>query len=74
MIYDIINLRPAGGTSRTRIARGGVIFTPPPGISGTKGRRGTREAAIESSPQDDSIQFLKFSWKGHVQGQGQVKG
>ena len=72
MIYDIIILRPAGVTSRTRIA-GGVIFTPP-GISGTKGRRGTREAAIESSPQDDSIQFLKFSWKGHVQGQGQVKG
>ena len=45
--------RPAGVASRTRIA-GGVIFTPPPVICGTKGRRGTREAAIESSRQDDS--------------------
>ena len=42
--------------------------------SGTKDRRGTREAAIESSRQDDSNQYLKFSSKDHVQGQGQVKG
>ena len=36
----MLNPRPAGVASRTRIA-GGVIFAPPD-ISGTKGRRRTR--------------------------------
>ena len=33
---------------------------PPPVIPRTKGRRGTGEAAIESSYQDDSTQYLRF--------------
>ena len=33
----------------------------PPVSSGTKDRRETREAAIESSRQDDSNQYLIFS-------------
>ena len=68
-----LNPRPAGVASRTRIAGGGGnIYLPV--ISGTKGRRGTREEAIKSSCQDDYYQYLTFSLKGHVQGQGQVKG
>ena len=54
-----VNPRPAGVASRTRIAGGGGGNIYPPVISRTKGCRGTREAAIESSYQDDSDQCLK---------------
>ena len=54
----VFNPRPAGVASRIRIT-GGIFTPPPPVISGTKGLRGTREAAIESSRQDDSNQYLQ---------------
>ena len=53
------------GSPVEHVSRGGVYL--PPVISRTKGRRGTCEAAIESSYQDDSNQYLQFYLKGHVQ-------
>ena len=50
---------PPGSPTEHASPGGGVIF--PPVSSGTKDRRGTREAVIESSRQDDSNQYLKFS-------------
>ena len=58
---SMVNPRPAGVVSRIRIAGEYLSPPPPPVVSGIKGRRGTREAAIESSYQDDSNQYLKIS-------------
>ena len=67
-----VHRTPAEVVSRTRIAGEGVPnIYPSPVISRTRGRRGTRGATIESSYQDNSNRYLKFSLKGHVQGQGQ---
>ena len=53
---SIVTRAPPGSPAEHASPGGGVIFTPTPPhpvISGAKGRRGTREAAIESSRQDD---------------------
>ena len=50
--------RPAGVTTEQAP---GEIFTPSPVISRTNLRRGTREAAIESSYHDDYNPYFNFS-------------
>ena len=59
--------RAALGYPAERAALGVNI---PPANSGTNGWRGTSQAEIESSQREDSYEFLKFSLKGHVWGQG----
>ena len=62
-------MRPPGGRRLTRAPLGspaeraplGGKFYPPPRISRTMRRSGTREAANESSQQNDPNQDLKFS-------------
>ena len=61
--------------SRTPLTGGGRITPPPPQAnSQTNDRSETGEAALERSRQDGSKTLLKFLLKGHVSGQGQVKG
>ena len=50
-------------------------FSPPPlANSRTNGRSETGEAALERAPRDGSKGLLKLKIRGHVSGQGQVKG
>ena len=53
---------------------GGGRITPPQANSQTNDRSETGEAALERSRRDGSKALLKFFLKGHVPGQGQVKG
>ena len=53
---------------------GGGRITPPQANSQTNDRSETGEAALERSRRDGSKALLKFFLKGHVSGQGQVKG
>ena len=53
---------------------GGGRITPPQANSQTNDRSETGEAALERSRRDGSIALLNFFLKGHVSGQGQVKG
>ena len=57
--FDLTRAPPGSPTEHASPGGGGVVF--PPVSSGNKDRRGTREAVIESSRQDDSNQYLKFS-------------
>ena len=63
------------GLSRTPLTGGGAYNAPPPQAnSQTNDRSETGEAALERSRRDGSKALLKFFLKGHVSGQGQVKG
>ena len=62
------------GLSRTPLTGGGGRITPPQANSQTNDRSETGEAALERSRRDGSKALLKFFLKGHVSGQGQVKG
>ena len=65
------------GVSADAIDRGGGgggRITPPQANSQTNDRSETGEAALERSRRDGSKALLKFFFKGHVSGQGQVKG
>ena len=53
---------------------GGGRITPPQANSQTNDRSETGEAALERSRRDGSKALLRFFLKGHVSGQGQVKG
>ena len=53
---------------------GGGRITPPQANSQTNDRSETGEAALERSRRDGSKALLKIFLKGHVSGQGQVKG
>ena len=54
----LLTRAPPGSPAEHASPGGGGNIYPPPVISGTQGRRGAREAAIESSRQDDSNQYL----------------
>ena len=63
------------GSQPNAIDRGGAYNAPPPQAnSQTNDRSETGEAALERSRRDGSKALLKFFLKGHVSGQGQVKG
>ena len=63
------------GSQPNAIDRGGGRITPPPQAnSQTNDRSETGEAALERSRRDGSKALLTFFLKGHVSGQGQVKG
>ena len=62
------------GSQPNAIDRGGGRITPPQANSQTNDRSETGEAALERSRRDGSKALLKFFLKGHVSGQGQVKG
>ena len=55
---------------------GGEAYNAPPGQanSQTNDHSETGEAALERSRRDGSKELLKFFLKGHVSGQGLVKG
>ena len=54
---------------------GGAYNAPPPQANSQNNDRSeTGEAALERSRRDGSKALLKFLFKGHVSGQGQVKG
>ena len=53
---------------------GGGAYNAPQANSQTNDRSETDEAALERSRRDGSKELLKFFLKGHVSGQGQVKG
>ena len=64
------------GSQPNAIDRGGGAYNAPPpeANSQTNDRSETGEAALERSRQYGSKALLKFFLKGHVSGQGQVKG
>ena len=62
------------GSQPNAIDRGGTYNAPPQANSQTNDRSETGEAALERSRRDGSKALLKIFLKGHVSGQGQVKG
>ena len=64
------------GVSAERHWPGGGAYNAPPGQanSQTNDHSETGEAALERSRRDGSKELLKFFLKGHVSGQGLVKG
>ena len=62
------------GVSAERHWPGGGRITPPQANSQTNDRSETGEVALERSRRDGSKALLKIFLKGHVSGQGQVKG
>ena len=62
------------GSQPNAIDRGGGRYTPPQANSQTNDRSETGEAALERPRRDGSKALLNFFLKGHVSGQGQVKG
>ena len=75
MLKGLTHLNPRlTGVSAERHWPGGGRITPPQVNSQTNDRSETGEAALERSRRDGSKALLKFFLKGHVSGQGQVKG
>ena len=78
MISDLLprpfNPRLTGVSAERHWPGGGGRITPPQANSQTNDRSETGEAALERSRRDGSKALLKFFLKGHVSGQGQVKG
>ena len=72
----IICLNPhlTGVSAESHWPGGGRITPPPQANSQTNDHSETGEAALERSRRDGSKALLKFVLKGHVSGQGQVKG
>ena len=62
------------GVSAERNWPGGAYNAPPQANSQTNDRSETGEAALERSRRESSKALLKLFLKGHVSGQGQVKG
>ena len=62
------------GSQPNAIDRGGGAYNAPQANSQTNDRSETGEAVLERSRRDGSKALLKFFLKGHVSGQGQVKG
>ena len=69
-----VNPRLTGVSAERHWPGGGRITPPPQTNSQTNDRSETGEAALERSRRDGSKTLLKFFLKGHVSGQGQVKG
>ena len=75
MCIDFFLTRAWPGSQPNAIDRGGAYNAPPPQAnSQTNNRSETGEAALERSRRDGSKALLKIFLKGHVSGQGQVKG
>ena len=68
------NPRLTGVSAERHWPGGGAYNAPPQANSQTNDRSETGEAALERSRRDGSKALLKFFLKGHVSGQGQVKG
>ena len=71
-----VNPRLTGVSAERHWPGGGGRITPPPpqANSQTNDRSETDEAALERSRRDGSEELLKIFLKGHVSGEGQVKG
>ena len=75
--HNLTLTRVWSGSQPNAIDRGGggAYNAPPPQAnSQTNDRSETGEAALERSRRDGSKALLKIFLKGHVSGQGQVKG
>ena len=73
-IILLVNPRLTGVSAERHWPGGGGRITPPQANSQTNDRSETGEAALERSRRDGSKALLKIFLKGHVSGQGQVKG
>ena len=70
----ILNPRLTGVSAERHWPGGGGRITPPQANSQTNDRSETGEAALERARRDGTKALLKIFLKGHVSGQGQVKG
>ena len=68
------NPRLTGVSAERHWQGGGGAYNAPQANSQTNDRSETSEAALERSRRDGSRALLIFFLKGHVSGQGQVKG
>ena len=69
-----VNLRLTGVSAERHWPGGGRITPPPQANFQTDDRSETGEATLERSRRDGSKALLKLFLKGHMSGQGQVKG
>ena len=74
LTWDIVYPRLTGVSAERHWPDGGRITPPPQANSQTNDRSETGEAALERFQRDGSKALLTFFLKGHVSGQGQVKG